>query len=70
MRTGIEQHPHLPITATGQDHRPAGDISGAKITRLGNLRFVTGINPTAIEDPLLFRFQNRRIGEHTPIDAK
>ena len=70
MGTGVKQDANLAIAAARQNDRPAGDMSGAKIPRAGDLRFVASIDPALLEDAFCFQRQDMWVGEYAAIDAK
>ena len=53
-----------------QDDRATPNLAGDEVTRVGDFRFMAGIEPAPIKElgPLLF--QDLRIGENAAIDAK
>ena len=68
--TGIQEAIHLARFITNDDDRLATHGGGEKIADLGDLIFVTEINPVALEDVAHLHVKNFRAGERDPFDAR
>ena len=70
MRAGVEERARGAICVAHQDDRTPADPSGDKVARIGDFRFMAGIEPRVVEYLAPFLLQDLRIGEHAPVDAK
>jgi hypothetical protein len=70
MSTGIEEDPDDAVIAANNDQRSAGHTSRAEIARLGNFRFVPGINPAFTENASTFEFEIFGFGKSPPVNSE
>ena len=70
MRAGVEERVGRAVAVAHQDQWPPADLAGDEVARIGDLRFMAGIEPAAIEDLAALGFQDLGIGKNAPVDAK
>src|SRR5712691_2741190 len=70
MRAGVEERAGRAGAVAHQDHWTPADLGGDEVARVGDLRFMAGIEPRAIEDLAPLLVQDRPVSKDAPIDAK
>ncbi|MOA02776.1 hypothetical protein D3C78_1222450 [compost metagenome] len=69
MLAGVDQRVQLAVAVAGDDHRLAAGAHGHEIVRVGQLAFMAGVDPVALEDQLHLQIEQFRLGEHVPGNA-
>ena len=68
MAAEIEMRAQLAVQIAAQNDRFFAHIAGDEIPGMGNLAFMTEIEPAAREHPLAFQLIDLAVGEDAPVD--
>ena len=68
MTTEIEMRAQAAVQIAAQDDRFFAHIARDEIPGMGNLAFMTKIEPAAREHPLAFQLIDLPVGENAPVD--
>src|SRR5205807_6284939 len=70
MRAAVEKRVRRAAAVAHQDQRAAADIAGDEVARLGDLRFMAGIKPAAVENLAPLLLEDLGVGKHPTVDPK
>src|SRR6185436_15082536 len=70
MAADVEQRAHLALAVAAEDHRTAGNVTGAEVAWIFDLRGVTDINPALVEDGAVLVLEDFRRDEHLAVDRE
>ena len=70
MAADVEQRAHLALPVAAEDHRPAGDLAGAEVAGIFDLRGVADVDPALVEDRAVLVLQDFRRDEHLAVDLE
>ncbi len=70
MTAGIDEGVELAILVAGDEDRLPTHLGGVVVVLLGDLAFVSEVQPVALEDVFHLQIEQPRVGEHLALAAK